>query len=135
MSALAKVGNIVAQWFYKDTCQVRGQFTGVATSPNTTIQFKKLATVARTGVGTYVFTLLQADGVTALKGYHLKRFYIFGINPNSANGLADGGFCITADAINASGTVNFTTFNLAGSAADIVGVAKMDVEISTEAAS
>lgn len=132
---LRRVGSVIATWFYRDTAHVRGQFTGVDNSANTTIQFKGLATVARTGEGTYTFTLLSDDGVSARKGYHLKSFHIFAINPTVTDGLGNGGYRITADAINASGTLNFTTYNNAATAADIVGVAKVAVELSLEAAS
>lgn len=135
MSALRRVGNVIAQYFYRDTCQVRGQFTGVNNSANTTIQFKGLGTVARTGEGTYVFTLFGDDGVSARKGYHLKNFNIVAINPVITDGLGSGDYAITADAINSAGTLNFTTFNQAGSAADVIGIAKLAIEISTEAAS
>jgi hypothetical protein len=132
---LRRVGGIVANWFYNNTCQIRGQFTGVNNSANTGIKFKGLATVARTGEGTYTFTLLADDGVTALKGFHLKDFNIFVISPTATDGLGIGcNWIITADSLNASGTINFTTFNNAGAAADIIGLAKMAVEISTEAA-
>lgn len=134
MSAFAKVGSVIAQWFYLNTGCIRGQFTGADGSVGT-IKFKGLATITRSGEGTYVFKLLQSDGTTALKGYHLKSFHIFAINPTATDGLGLGGYAITADALNASGTINFTTFNNAGNAADVIAVAKMAVEVSTEAAS
>lgn len=130
---LNRVGNAIAFWFYRDTVMLRGQFTGANGSVGT-IRFKGLATVTRTGEGTYQLKLLQADGTTALKGYHLKNFNVVGIAPADADGLS-GGWRITADAINASGTIDFTTYNLATAAADVIGVAKMAVELSVEAAS
>jgi hypothetical protein len=135
MASLARVASAIAFWFYRDTMQVRGQFTGANGSVGT-ILFKGLATVTRTGEGTYVFKLLAADGTSALKGFHLKNFNIFSIASSTADGLSGGmDWQITADAINAAGTINFTAFNAAGAAADIIAVAKMAVEISMEAAS
>jgi hypothetical protein len=134
MSALARVGSAIAQWFYRDTCCVRGQFTGADGSVGT-IKFKGLATITRSGEGTYVFKLLQSDGTTVLKGYHLKSFHIFAINPTSTDGLGKGAYIVTDDSINTAGTINFTTFNAAGNAADVIAVAKVAVEVSVEAAS
>lgn len=134
MSALRRVGSVIAQFFYRETAFVRGQFTGADGSVGT-ILFKGLATITRSGEGTYVFKLLGDDGVSARLGYHLKSFHIFAINPTSTDGLGVGGYKITADAINASGTINFTTFNAAGTAADVIAVAKMGVELATEGAS
>lgn len=134
MASLARTGSTVAFHFYANTCFIRGQFTGNNNAANTLIKFKGLATVARTGEGLYTFTLLQADGVTPLKGMHLKAFNLNAINPADADG-GSGRTIITADAINASGTINFKTYNQAGVAADLLVVAKLDVELSTEAAS
>ena len=134
MAGLARVASAVAQFFYRDSCFIRGQFTGNNNAANTLIKVNGLATVARTGEGTYTFTLLANDGVTALKGFHLKDFRLTCINPNAADG-GSGTVIITADALNASGTINFTTNHAAGAAADILVVAKLAVEISPEAAS
>lgn len=134
MASLAKVASGVGQFYYRDTCFVRGQFTGNNGAANTLIKFKGLATVARTGEGTYTFTLLAADGVAALKGMHLKAFDLNAINPADADG-GSGRTIITADALFASGTISFKTYNQAGAAADVLVVAKLDVEISPEAAS
>lgn len=134
MASLARTGSPVAQFYYRDSCFIRGQFTGNNGAANTLIKFKGLATVARTGEGTYTFTLLAADGVSALKGMHLKAFNLNALNPADADG-GSGRTIITADAINASGTISFKTYNQAGVAADLLVVAKLDVELSPEAAS
>ena len=133
MAGLARVGSSVAFNYYANTSFVRGQFTGANGSVGT-IKFKGLATITRTGEGAYTFKLLANDGTSALKGFHLKAFNLNAINPADADG-GSGRTIITADALNASGTIDFKTYNQAGVAADVIAVAKLDVEISTEAAS
>jgi hypothetical protein len=130
---LNKVGHIGSFEYYRDVCQLRGQFTGANGSVGT-IQFKGMATITRTGEGTYVLKVLAADGVSALKGMHVKNFNIWAINPNTADGLS-GPTLVTADAMSTAGTLNFTTQNAALAAADIIAIAKMAIELSPEAPS
>lgn len=133
MATLRRTSNPMAQHYYRDTNFVRGQFTGANGSVGT-ILFKGLGAIARTGEGVYTFTLLQADGVTALKGFHIKNLNFAFVAPNSADG-GSGLTEITTDSMNATGVLTFTTRNLAGTAADVIGLCKMGIELSPEAAS
>jgi hypothetical protein len=132
--ALRRVGNAIAQWFFRDTQQVRGKFTGANGSVGT-ILFKGLATISRSGEGVYVLTVLAADGTSGLKGYHIKALDFTFVAPAAADGGSGPKPEITTDALNSAGTITFTTRNLAGTAADVIGVCFVDLEISPEAAS
>lgn len=131
--SLRRVGTTVAQFFFRDTAFVRGQFTGANGSVGT-ILFKGLGVIARTGEGVYTFTLLADDGTSGRKGYHIRNLVFTYVAPNSADG-GSGQTEITTDSMNATGVLTFTTRNLAGTAADVIGLCKMAIELSTEAAS
>lgn len=132
--SLRRVGNAVAAWFYRDTQHVRGRFTGANGSVGT-ILFKGLATIARTGEGVYTLTLLNDDGSSGRKGYHIKALDFTFVAPNAADGGSGPKPEITTDSLNATGVITFTTRNLAGTAADVIGICIVDLEISPEAAS
>lgn len=131
--ALRRIGNAIASWFYRDTQMVRGQFTGANGSVGT-ILFKGLATITYSAEGVYIFKLLAADGTSALKGYHLKNFQLIPFAPATTDGLS-GPWEVTTDAINASGTITFTTRNQAFAAADVIGLCKVAIELAIEGAS
>lgn len=133
MSALRRVLSTIAFFLFRDTNFIQGEFTGANGSVGT-ILFKGVATVSRSGEGVYIFKLLQADGSTALLGFKLKSLSMIGVAPAAADGLS-GVTEITTDALNASGTVTFTTRNLAGTAADVIGRCIVSCVISPEAAS
>jgi hypothetical protein len=133
MASLRRVASTVAQFFYRDTCFIYGNYTGVNNAAGTGL-FKGLVVMARTGEGVYTITLLAADGVTALKGFHLKNLTLIPVAPASTDGLS-GPWEITTDAINASGVITITTRNQAFAAADIIGLVKVALQISPEAAS
>ena len=77
--------------------------------------------------------LLANDGTTALHGFHIKALNLVPIAPASTDGLS-GPWEITTDTMNSAGVVRVTTRNQAFAAADVIGVCKVDLEISPEAA-
>jgi hypothetical protein len=133
MASLRRVGNMIAQWFYRDTCHVRGEFTGANGSVGS-IKFKGLATVTYVGEGVYDIKLLANDGTSALKGFHIKSVALVPVAPATTDGLS-GPWAITTDTMNSAGVVRVTTKNEAFAAADIIGVCKVAIELSPEAAS
>jgi hypothetical protein len=133
MPALRRVLQPMARFLYRDTVFIHGQFTASAGAV-ATILFKGVATVTYSAAGTYVIKLLQDDGVTALKGYHLKSFHVFAVAPVLTDGLGSGDYAISADALNSAGTITFKTMTNAGAVADAIAVVKVALQISTEAA-
>lgn len=132
MAGLRRVLQVVARFLYRDTAFIHGEFTGANGSVGTGNKFKGVAVLTRSGEGVYVLTLVQDDGATALKGYSIKGFNTIAVAPNSADG-GSGTTEITTDALNASGTVTFTTRNLAGAAADVIGRMFIELKVSPEA--
>jgi hypothetical protein len=132
--SIRRTAGPVAMWSHQGTVHVRGKFTGANGSVGT-ILFKGNANITRTGEGAYTYTLLADDGTSGRKGYHIKALNFTFVAPNSADGGSGPKPEITTDSLNSAGTIAFTTRNLAGTAADIIGICFVDLEISTEAAS
>jgi hypothetical protein len=133
MPGLRRVLQTLARFLYRDVVFIHGQFTASAGAV-ATVLFKGCATITYSAAGTYVLKLLQDDGVTALKGYHLKSFHAFAIAPVLTDGLGSGDYAISVDSLNSAGTITFRTMTNAGAVADAIAVVKISMEISPEAA-
>ena len=120
------VGNLVVRYPRRGTRFFSGEFTGANGSVSGMLS-KGEVTVSRSGEGVYVLT--AADG----RGARLTRFSINVINPNTADG-GSGRTDLTTDAMVASGAITITTFNQANAAADIIAVAKFEIETERESA-
>jgi hypothetical protein len=119
---------------FRDTVDVEGEFTGVNGGVGTTTKFNGNFTLTYVGEGVYDLKAVQQDGSTALKGFYLKSFSLIAVAPAAADG-GSGVTEITTDTLQSAGVVRFTTRNLAGTAADVIGRVLIRMAISPEATS
>lgn len=111
------------------------EFTGSAGAV-AGVKGKGFFAVTYVGAGLYRLTLLQGQSSSAaLKGMHLKALTFTPIKPAAAG---DGGWTniMTLNTLNTLGVIEFNTLsNIAAAApADYLGLMKVTVEFSSEAA-
>lgn len=111
------------------------EFTGAAGAVSG-VKSKGFFGVTYVSAGLYRLTLLQAGSTTAaMKGMHLKSLNITPIKPAAAG---DGGWTniLSTNTLNTAGIIEITTLSniAAAAAADYLGLLKVTVEFSPEAA-
>lgn len=123
-----------AQFAYRDRKTIDVEFTG-ANGSISLVKSKGFVSVAYVSEGLYRLTVLKADG-TALKGMHLRSLTFTPILPALA---ADGGWIniMTLNTLNTLGIIEFSTLSSAAPnvVADVIGVFKLTLVITSEAAS
>lgn len=131
--SLRRVGSAIAQFFYANTAFVRGEFTGAVGSISL-VKFKGLMSATWNSTGLVTFTLLANDGVSALKGLHIKNLQIVPLTPTGAT-VGGWTWSLAANNMGTAGTFQIQFQQQSWAAADVVGIVKVAVELSSEAPS